>query len=110
MSERKHTPGPWSLNDRGYTYIISKPSDGYITRDVCRMDGSTMAAFDQKANAHLIAAAPDMLAALKEVREQCLFDDDHGIGVSEDVVIPAELFDRVCDAIAKAEPRNVEAT
>lgn len=63
----QHTPGPWDLEDHGYKYVISKPGEGYITRDVCRMDGSTMAAFDQKANARLIAAAPELLAALKEL-------------------------------------------
>ena len=63
----KHTPGPWLLENRGYKFIVSKPGDGYITRDVCRMDGSTMAAFEQEANAQLIAAAPDLLEALKTV-------------------------------------------
>lgn len=63
----QHTPGPWTIENHGSTYIISKPGDGYITRDVCRMDGSTMSAFAQKANAHLIAAAPDLLEALQEI-------------------------------------------
>lgn len=61
-----HTPGPWTLEDRGYKFIVHKPGDGYITRDVCRMDSSTMAAFSQEANARLISAAPDLLKALKE--------------------------------------------
>jgi hypothetical protein len=65
MSE--YTPGPWSLVDRGYTYIVSG-GIGYITRDVCRMDGSTMAALEQRANARLIAAAPATLEALELVR------------------------------------------
>jgi len=60
----KHTPGPWTLDDRGYKYIVHKPGDGYITRDICRMDSSTMAAFAQEANARLIAAAPDLLNAV----------------------------------------------
>ena len=60
----KHTPGPWTLDDRGCKYIVHKPGDGYITRDICRMDSSTMAAFAQEANARLIAAAPDLLNAV----------------------------------------------
>lgn len=44
-----------------------------------------------------------LVAVLTEVREQCLFDDDDGVGVSEDVVIPSELFDRICAAIKAAE-------
>ena len=63
----KYTPKPWTLDTRGYTFIVSKRGDGYITRDVCRMDGSTMAAFHQKGNARLIAAAPDLLEALQFV-------------------------------------------
>ena len=59
-----HTPGPWRLEKRGGTYIVDKPGDGYITRDVCRMDASTMSAFHQDGNARLITAAPDLLAAL----------------------------------------------
>lgn len=51
------------MEDRGYKYIVSKPGDGYVTRDVCRLDGSTMAAFHQRENARLIAAAPELLEA-----------------------------------------------
>jgi hypothetical protein len=65
----KHTPGPWKVEHRGYKYIVSKSRDGYITRDVCRMDGSTMAAFAQEANAHLISAAPDMLDVLLRAKD-----------------------------------------
>lgn len=37
---------------------------------------------------------------LFKVREQCFFEDDYGgIGVSEDVVIPSELFSRICAAL-----------
>lgn len=67
MSISKHTPGPWTLDDRGYKYIVSKSGNGYITRDICRLDGSTMAALAQEANARLIAAAPELLEALEEL-------------------------------------------
>lgn len=63
----QHTPGPWTLDDRGCKFIVHKTGDGYITRDICRMDGSTMAAFAQEANARLIAAAPELLESLQEV-------------------------------------------
>lgn len=84
----KHTPGPWTLEDHGYKFIVSKPGDGYITREVCRMDGSTMAAFHQKGNARLIAAAPDLLEVLK---------DYHAFAASD-----ALYARRVLAAIAKA--------
>lgn len=69
MSATKHTPGPWRLDKRGNTYIVDKPGDGYITRDVCRMDSSTMSAFHQEGNAFLIAAAPDLLKELQVLRD-----------------------------------------
>jgi hypothetical protein len=62
-----YTPGPWILDDRGYSYIVANSRGEYVTRDVCRMDASTMAAFEQQGNAKLIAAAPELLAAIQKV-------------------------------------------
>ena len=91
----KHTPGPWTIE--GETLVIGR---GLF---VCKMSTNTMAALERRANARLIAAAPELLEALKAVQQQCFFDDDNGtIGVSEDVVIPPDLFNRICAAIAKA--------
>jgi hypothetical protein len=62
------TPGPWELK-QGSGFVIEGKS-GYITRDVCRLDGSTMSAFEQKANAELIAnASQDIYALLRLVKE-----------------------------------------
>lgn len=95
----KHTPGPWTLEDRGYKFVVSKPGKGYITRDVCRMDASTMSAFDQDANARLIAAAPDLLEALRHIANHDLRGADlvicghiaHGlVGRARDAIKAAE--------------------
>lgn len=51
------TPGPWEFEDVGYKYVVSKSGDGYISREVCKLDGSTMSAFRQKENGPFIAAA-----------------------------------------------------
>lgn len=71
MTEQvKHTPGPWSVRRRGpHAYHVARVTQtefGRETRfvaDVCfaqpKIDG------EQEANARLIAAAPDMLAALR---------------------------------------------
>lgn len=61
----KHTQGPWVFNETIPRMVSSK--EGYITRDICRMDSSTMQAFDQDANARLIAAAPELLELLEDV-------------------------------------------
>ncbi|WP_404927116.1 hypothetical protein [Mesorhizobium sp. ORM16] len=70
MSEAKHTPGPWRI-DAGYEglVIIGKPAwkrSGewcIATLDDLLGDHDDEA----QANARLIAAAPDMLAALQAI-------------------------------------------
>ena len=53
----KHTKSPWEVKDQwGYIRIHSEDNG------VCRIDGIGS---QEKANAHLIAAAPDLLDALK---------------------------------------------
>lgn len=63
MSERQHTPGPWELVERHAVIwhedqvVAECPSDGGISDDA------------RHANARLIAAAPEMLVALKKIAE-----------------------------------------
>lgn len=99
MSISKHTPGPWTLDDRGYKYIVSKSGNGYITRDVCRLDGSTMAALAQEANARLIAAAPELLEAL-----ELLVDNPYRDGIESDERL--RRIGRAAIAKAKGETRE----
>jgi hypothetical protein len=90
MSEPKFTKGPWQVQFR--------PGD--LGPKVVARDGSPVASdlwFREKsveddANAHLIAAAPDLYAAL----DACL-DLIHNAGESHTV-----LFDQVVSALAKA--------
>ena len=62
----KHTPGPWSYNMRGQ---IAPCKEGDMFLDLHRQVAAVYAHGGQadvtKANARLIAAAPDMLAQLK---------------------------------------------
>ena len=67
MSELKHTPGPWvkEKTGRGIGPLSKEDDQSYgMVIPVAYVD---FAESDdvQKANANLIAAAPDMLAALK---------------------------------------------
>lgn len=115
MVESKHTPGPWEYvpsnsNHGPYVsngwgagdicdcYVMSKPSE----LAVC--NGWTSAPIHHQheeadANARLIAAAPDLLEALRElyatVRGECpsIFNEYSG----------GELEMSVIEAIAKAE-------
>lgn len=72
-NESKHTPGPWIVmhGDNGYPSGISAPGDAGIPGAVgciVRNGGIGLPSSDAgKANARLIAAAPDLLAALEEL-------------------------------------------
>ena len=68
----KHTPGPWAIEQDGpWTlvrgYDVELQSEDYPGPLVCTPadNGST------QANARLIAAAPDLLAALLEISRCC---------------------------------------
>jgi len=58
----KHTPGPWAAVARTNAYIeIEAPNQpGYATKKVAMISMP-----NHEANARLIAAAPDLLEALK---------------------------------------------
>lgn len=89
MSERKHTPGPWRLSghsedspeklsvEDGYGYFIAEVDFGLA----------------QKANARLIAAAPELLEALESI----LASSDAG-----NAAILDRLTSKARAAIAKA--------
>jgi hypothetical protein len=91
-----HTPGPWFA---AWDCIVANDPTGqhedlYLAEIVIADDeGRIVSPEEQGANARLIAAAPDMLAALQDVLE---FWDDPNTSV-------AELKGRLRDAIAKAK-------
>ena len=82
-----HTPGPWFvlIDDDGCPLEIVLAGDHDMRIAVPASDGPL-------ANARLIAAAPELLAALREV-----------IAVSDR---KTEIYDRARAAIAKAEGRT----
>lgn len=99
MSTTKHTPGPWravidsdftpgiDADDIGESIVVIGPNN--LSTDLgiwgrCREEA--------EANAHLIAAAPDLLAALQTLVEQAERHDAVGL-----------YWDQARAAIAKAE-------
>lgn len=82
-----HTPGPWTILNRGYKSHITDADMNWNAEIVG--PGHT-------ANAHLIAAAPDLLAALEEI--ESLPVDDYGCRE-----IPPGFLDKARAAIAKAK-------
>jgi len=86
----KHTSGPWVLGTRDHsTYDITGPKGSlpYIAHVPSGRD-------NRSANARLIAAAPDLLAALK-VAEKAMQADISGIDIGAS-------FEQIRAAIAKA--------
>ena len=100
MNEAKHTPGPWTacfttLDREIQDFHISGSRDGSAL-PVCDARGAGFAP-ELEANAHLISAAPEMLAALKE------FTDHYPTGVNPNLDHAYVLGRR---AIARAEGRT----
>lgn len=74
-----HTPGPWSA-DWGYIVapdVTGKHVDLYVATIAEEdEDGRVVPEHERDANARLIAAAPDLLAALREAFNAFAFDDE----------------------------------
>ena len=64
----KHTPGPWNIAGDGQTESSCRIIDDE-NRFVLRLEGMDYGRDEDQANARLIAAAPDLLAALHELAE-----------------------------------------
>ena len=91
-----HTPGPWSLRRTIYFLTVVAKGGKRGWRSICQLaycegrDG---------ANARLIAAAPELLKALKNmVREWIEIVGDEDVNGT-----PADTLERAKAAIAKAE-------
>lgn len=106
MSAGKHTEGPWTiqrskdLHDGQYDFAINATKAKVIAEAFGRdTRGNIIAA---EANARLIAAAPDMLAALRYVETRCVSEAAYPHACIED----RKMRDMVMAAIARAEGRS----
>jgi hypothetical protein len=97
MNKSKHTPGPWTVFVNSYSNRPGIEADAFSVviygykDDDAGVQGKSKE--EELANAYLIAAAPDMLEALKNLEN----DDNH---------IPLEAWQMVQSAIAKATNQN----
>ena len=91
MNPHTPTPGPWHYQEESdaYTHIVRGPKNVFI----CQLQQDTTGWAE--ANARLIAAAPDLLAALNELRD--------------DETLPGRFLPQICDAIAKAGSKSVQS-
>jgi hypothetical protein len=87
MENTHHTPGPWQVSP--YGNITSK---SLTVAKVEQMPGNYES--EKQANAHLIAAAPELLAILNEVCMQ------HDMGLNK---IETSLYDIAKTTLRKAK-------
>jgi hypothetical protein len=95
-----HTPGPWRTDNLVGGYVHAKPTAAHAAKypknkwvqvsHVCTF--AECSREESEANLRLIAAAPDLLAALKDAREWLR---EYGVG-------SANLFGQINSAITKA--------
>jgi len=90
-----HTPGPWGLRHSGKT-VVSLPHTSPEAREVIACS------IENTANARLIAAAPELLDALRDAISQAKWYGPRN---------PDELGGKfACEVIAKAEAAIARAT
>jgi len=96
MVNAKHTPGPWK-SERG-----SGDYGRNITCDNGRRIIAETICSDHEANAHLIAAAPDLLEALQAIKDRLEISEEL------DYLLNAKwlCIDDAKQAITKAEGKN----
>jgi hypothetical protein len=95
----KHTPGPWKIHTFAQLNIVSA-NTGLLVASCA--DGWTGQGNEREANAALIAAAPDLLAALQLIANSEEYDGDSF------VCDFATLQGVARAAIAKACPQSQE--
>ena len=91
-----HTPGPWRLepvNDRSINHLCPVDPNDLSLLTVVMQDETPFAAVYNDADARLIAAAPELLEALKAICDE----QDERQGYAS-----IETYDRARAAIAKA--------
>jgi hypothetical protein len=103
MTDTKFTPGPWmwrqstdmSFGDDKKTWCLAP---GILIADMT--DGTPGGDKRDRANAHLIAAAPDLYEALSSVGDNLLSGDDSAHGGYVD--LDGAAVQKIMDALAKA--------
>ena len=105
----QHTPGPWSLGDENNYHAEVCIGETEMVAGMCRESSytgqMTMSREEMLANAHLIIAAPDLLAQHEHNKAICdsliaLFKE---AGWQDDCTLINQLKSMRFDAIARAK-------
>lgn len=103
----RHTPGPWTLR---YDHPNPRPCERPTLGTVVGPDGDGVGegwgndAEEAEANARLIASAPEMLVALRDIMDRQTSKGDLGGGY---FTLSGDCIRRAESAIARAEGREV---
>ena len=105
-SEASHTPGPWEVKEDTISKAVWITNDA-VSGDICdlyfRSNEECIKYPNAKANAHLIASAPELLEALKE----CLvLIEGEWTGFNDKDLTPDGTIGMVGKLIDKAEGRG----
>ena len=93
----KHTPGPWKASPLGRIYA---PGYGWEGAEIAHvqfkaLDTKTFDTLQTEANAHLIAAAPEMLGLLKKLKAHLegdlIYTDDDPVADIDELIAKAEV-------------------
>ena len=77
QNETKFTPGPWFTKREGWsTVYVEARIDGGMIQEVAACGPTDAGQDQQQANAHLIAAAPELYEALDALIK--LYEEDDG--------------------------------
>ena len=104
----KHTKGPWKLEEFDSGWAIETATGDYYIADVLKSNDANTHETIDAANARLIAAAPELLEALKQLQFEVSInhysyedDDDKNSSVTHRKL--NEALKKAMGAIAKAE-------
>lgn len=92
----EHTKGEWTVAKNGYTIYTPQQGKGFYVAEVHPHDPKG------PANAHLIAAAPDLLKACEELMQAWIDDGYRSLDQLKKDMDKAYLVAKA--AIAKAKP------
>ena len=74
----KHTPGPWRIEEDEFGFAVHGKKTATYTVYICEQ-------IDAEPDAHLIAAAPELLEALKGMRKAFDAAHNHTQAVAQDI-------------------------
>ena len=102
MTNAKHTPGPWAVDENDHQWITAD-CDGLIVAEIPYGEGEETDRHHEinDANARLIAAAPELLEALRDMVR--INQNKEGYFRGHSHAESGSVYEQARAAIAKAE-------